>query len=234
MKFSTQQRQLRQYGVAYLSAADSGLLDSDPEEVVDTWDELVVDQYLRGEEYERARRYSRCIAHLDDAGKLAIELVDCPEFVQHTDENRMFNGVSRKFAQCGREFTDSSFLARAVQLDMAVACGLDSSWEIGVHQIRVKSGRSSIAKPTPEGLHNDGHSFVAIHMISRHNVMGAESRVYESRSATIPTLARTLVERGETLIIDDQRMLHEVTAMTAQRGLPGHRDILIVDLIRRI
>lgn len=113
--------------------------------------------------------------------------------------------------------------------ELADQLGLDrtTAWQINVHQNR------SIAEPrrsgqlTPEGRHKDGHEFVTISAFARSNVTGGCTRVWSDEEAGQPLWEHTMTP-GQTLLLDDRAVLHDVTDIQAATDVRGTRDILIV------
>ena len=81
-------------------------------------------------------------------------------------------------------------------------------WHIQVHQIRIEVTPDTIVVPVPEGLHRDGHEFLAIHLVSRFGVVGGESVVCDSTEGEIAR--RTLDKPLDTLLINDKAVFHDV------------------------
>ena len=97
-------------------------------------------------------------------------------------------------------------------------------WFIEAHQFRVDT-TGGIGRPTPEGAHRDGVDFVAVLMLGRHQIKGGETRVFEADG---PHGVRfTLTEPWSTLLLDDERVIHESTPIQPT-GEHGWRDTLVL------
>lgn len=80
----------------------------------------------------------------------------------------------------------------------------------------------------PEGIHEDGHHFVAQVLINREGVTGGESELYD-RDRT-PIYWTTLLEPYEAIVIDDRRVFHGVSAVRSEAGVrTGVRDMMLID-----
>ncbi|HEX7439264.1 MAG TPA: 2OG-Fe dioxygenase family protein, partial [Caldimonas sp.] len=78
---------------------------------------------------------------------------------------------------------------------------------------------------TPEGAHRDGVDFVVVILVDRMGIKGGESRVFEGDGPS--GLRFTLLEPWTTLILDDQRVVHESTPIQPLEA-NGHRDTLVL------
>jgi hypothetical protein len=97
-------------------------------------------------------------------------------------------------------------------------------WYVEAHQFRVDTA-GGIGRPTPEGAHRDGVDYVVILMICRHQIIGAETRVFDADG---PDGVRfTLVDRWSALVLDDARVIHESTPLRPL-GEHGYRDTLVL------
>jgi hypothetical protein len=97
-------------------------------------------------------------------------------------------------------------------------------WYIEAHQFRIDTA-SGIGRPTPEGAHRDGVDFVAVILVSRHQVIGGETRVFEAHGSS--GVRFTMSEPWSMLLMDDARVIHETTPIQPA-GAPGWRDTLVL------
>jgi hypothetical protein len=101
---------------------------------------------------------------------------------------------------------------------------------VRVHQIRIVALPGEPGLPAPEGVHQDGTDFLALHLVRRQNVAGAESTIYDPGRRPIATY--TMRQPLDSFIIEDPRVLHGVTPVhTADGRTPGARDMLGIDFI---
>lgn len=151
-------------------------------EFISSWEDLPVDAYLKGGATFRRRRYSQF--HLAD-GRLVPsgQIV----FEQSKEVNSLFGGVQRQFEPLREDVAASALLETVVFTFLDNLPGeIDrSDAAIGVHQIRITASRDEASLPAPEGIHEDGHHFVAQVLINREGVTGA------SHSCTTATAARS-------------------------------------------
>ncbi|MFJ8387839.1 2OG-Fe dioxygenase family protein [Streptomyces sp. NPDC094438] len=94
------------------------------------------------------------------------------------------------------------------------------------------ASRDAEGLPAPEGIHEDSHHFVAQVLMRRENVEGGVFRLYDRAKA--PLYGTLLTEPFETVIIDDRRVFHGVSAVEVSRDMPvGVRDMMLVDFFPR-
>ncbi|MEU3723385.1 2OG-Fe dioxygenase family protein [Streptomyces sp. NPDC031705] len=192
----------------------------------ESWNGMPVDAYLHdGADYRR-RRYSEF--RLTATG---LERAPHGAFHQSVDVNPLHGGVAREFEPIEDEIADSPLLATLVRALVARLPGTFDATRaaIGIHQIRITATRGAAGQPAPEGIHEDGHHFVAQVLIRRDNVEGGRSQLYDrNREAIFSTL---LTEPFETVIIDDRRVFHGVSAIEPGPDHPfAVRDMLLVDV----
>ncbi|MFD4543750.1 2OG-Fe dioxygenase family protein [Streptomyces bauhiniae] len=194
-------------------------------EFIGSWEDLPVDAYLKGGASYRQRRYGRfrlANQQLVPAGPTVFE--------QSAEVNALFGGVERHFEPIVGAVASSAVLRNIVltfldnlpgEIDLATA-------GIGVHQIRVIAGRDESSMPAPEGVHEDGHDFVAQVLINREGVVGGESQLYDRDKQ--PIFRTTLLEPFESIVIADRRVFHGVSAITpAEDAHRGVRDMMLID-----
>ncbi|MEU9102324.1 2OG-Fe dioxygenase family protein [Streptomyces sp. NPDC048361] len=194
-----------------------------------SWDGLPVDRYMKDGASYRQRRYSEF--HLTDAGLVRVAH---GAFRQSVDVNPLHGGVARRFEPVEQEVADSPLLAAVVRtllqrlpgsFDMATGA-------LGIHQIRITATRDADGLPAPEGVHEDGHHFVAQVLMRRENIEGGVSRLYDREKK--PLFRTLLTEPFDTVIIDDRRVFHGVSAVAVAGDMPvGVRDMMLVDFFPR-
>ncbi|WP_030253799.1 2OG-Fe dioxygenase family protein [Streptomyces violens] len=192
-----------------------------------SWNELVPDAYLGPARCRRNRRYGRVLAHRDGT----LEPLDGTEFFQSKAVNRAFGDQLRVFEPLTEEALSSPQLARILRENVALvneAAG-KQDWELGIHCIRVLADPHEGSEPAPEGRHSDGHAYVAIHLIDRHQCVGGQNQLFR-RGEPDPQYTVTMTEPLEVLLLSDTSMEHAVSEIrTADPSAPSWRDTLIVD-----
>lgn len=189
----------------------------------DSWNRLPADAHLRDGGHYRFRRHDSYVLEVD-ADQLT--LVPHRAHWQPVIYNALHGGFERWFEPI--EATTSShpaWQALIRQLGLLLAQAKPAKqWFIEAHQFRVDT-TGGIGRPTPEGAHRDGVDFVAVLMLGRYQIKGGETRVFEADG---PHGVRfTLTEPWSTLLLDDERVIHESTPIQPT-GEHGWRDTLVL------
>lgn len=189
----------------------------------ESWNRLPADAHLRDGGHYRFRRHD---SYVLDVGADQLTLVPHRAHWQPVIYNALHGGFERWFEPI--EATISShpaWQALIRQLGLLLAQAKPAKqWFIEAHQFRVDT-TGGIGRPTPEGAHRDGVDFVAVLMLGRHQIKGGETRVFEADG---PHGVRfTLTEPWSTLLLDDERVIHESTPIQPT-GEHGWRDTLVL------
>jgi hypothetical protein len=209
----------------------AGVALADLDVLCASWDDLPPDAYLRDGGRYRRRRHS-CFV-VDAAG---ASLVPHRAHWQPIEYNALHGGLERWF-----EPVAAATLALPAWSKLLVSlAGMCSTlkgvqpWFVEAHQFRIDT-TDGIGRPTPEGAHRDGVDFVAVLLVARVGVKGGETRVF---NATGPNGLRfTMTEPWTTLLLDDERVVHESTpiqplVVTAGATAVAHRDTLVLTFRR--
>jgi hypothetical protein len=197
------------------------------------WDHLELDQHLRQGAKFRLRRYGRY--YWSPATDALAALPDEPYF-QPEDENPYAGGIARDFAPLLPDTVANPFLHALVCSTFACLPvpgeRQTETWEVRIHQIRIVASPGEPGQPAPEGIHQDGTDFLTLHLVRRQNILGGESTIYDLDCQ--PILRYTLRETLDSLILEDPRIMHGVTAVHSADGRTlGTRDMLGVDFLYR-
>lgn len=194
------------------------------------WDDLPRDQHLADQGAWRQRRYGRLLGTPDGEGHHFAALPD-EAFQQAAELIPLYRGRARRFAPVRPETLASPALLALVGHDLDLVSRVEGGPRravVGLHLIRVLADGSQGVSPAPEGRHSDGHAWIAMHLIGRHDCTGGTSSVYRP-GEDVPFLVTTMQEPLDTVIVDDRRVEHEVSPIRAA-GPGGRRDILLVDI----
>ncbi len=200
--------------------------------LADAWDRLPLDPYTSQEGGARRRRYGRMRAEPTGADGFWLEPLPHATFVQSASLIPQYRGEARRFAPIEPDVMRSSALSALLELDLeivAAASGRRAETRLGLHLVRTSVVAGEQRLPAPEGRHQDGHDYVAMHLIRRRRCQGGTSCVYLQGDGGPPVLDATLESPMEGLVIDDRRMEHDVTAIGSTGG-QGYRDMLLVDV----
>jgi hypothetical protein len=195
------------------------------------WNELELDQYLANEATFRRRRYGRFF--WSPASQELLPLPQEPYF-QPENENQYAGGIVREFAPLLPDTVRNPFLPALVTSVFAclpVAGQRESkTWEVRIHQVRIVATPEQPGMPAPEGIHQDGTDFLTLHLVSRRNIAGGVSTIYDLDCKPIQRF--TMRDTLDSMILEDPRILHDVTPVTPLDGRTiGTRDLLGVDFI---
>jgi hypothetical protein len=224
--------QITGHGYAFLDGRDlrthlhrAGGLEA----LAHSWSDLPLDDYAVASQAQRYRRFGRVLLPAGGA-----PLRPCPPrpFVQAARYNALHGGQPRLFAPLRPDVAASPALTAIIAHDFALLPIDDQDrhrdWEIGVHQVSIRPQPARPGNATPEGIHRDGHRFIAMHLIERQAVQGGTSLIYgaDRRLCAVHTLTEPL----SGLLVDDRTMFHAVSPIERRDDRrPGHRHMLLLD-----
>ncbi|MFI1801680.1 2OG-Fe dioxygenase family protein [Streptomyces sp. NPDC020379] len=190
-------------------------------ETLDSYDNLPVDPFMgNGTRHKRFTQYRLSPKPGPDGGWI-YEKLPHRDYITYTKYNNVAGGIRRPYEPVTVDFTPLVTVgAEALDLDRS------HDWQINIHQNRSTASAERRAPITPEGVHSDGHEYIMIAVLRRHNVAGGETRLWMP-DADAPFWTGTL-EAGQAVLLDDAAVKHEATDVTSADGGPGHRDIVIV------
>jgi hypothetical protein len=195
------------------------------------WDHLEPDRHLKDGAAFRRRRYGRYYWSPEHGELLPLAHAT---YFQDESENAYAGGIPRAFAPLLADTMDNPFLHALVRTTFAclpVGKAREGKiWEVRIHQIRITASANEPGQPAPEGIHQDGTDFLTLHLVSRCNIVGGETTVYDLNRR--PIERHTMVDPLDSLIFEDPRIMHGVTPVYPADGrTAGFRDILGIDFI---
>ena len=185
------------------------------------WDDLPPDAYLRDGGRYRRRRHACFVVDGDT-------LTQAPHRAhwQPVEYNALHGGLERWFDPIAPDIVAQP-VWHSLLLALSRSCSAVKGaqpWYVEAHQFRIDT-TDGIGRPTPEGAHRDGVDFVAVILVNRVGVKGGETRVFEAMG---PNGTRfTMTEPWTTLMLDDERVIHESTPIQPLTE-GGHRDTLVI------
>ncbi|MBL0147350.1 MAG: 2OG-Fe dioxygenase family protein [Ideonella sp.] len=228
--------QLQAVGYAVLDARALARLSDVPcgdfEAWAGCWDDLPPDGHLRDGGRYRRRRHS-CFVVAPGSGPPGARLSIVPHRAhwQPVEYNALHGGIQRWFEPMATAMTTHTAWARLLVALADLAARLrhapDARWCVEAHPFRIDT-TDGIGRPTPEGAHRDGVDLVAVILVSRLNIKGGETRVFDTRG---PQGVRfTLGEAWSALLLDDERVIHESTPIQPVNpsDASSHRDTLVL------
>jgi hypothetical protein len=216
---------LRERGYAVVSPggvrALTGCTLPELEALRPSWQTLPPDEYLRDGGKYRRRRHSCFVVRGDE-----VQQAPHRAHWQPLEYNALHGGMHRWFAPMQPADVAQPAWQRILLSLSRLWCELKGAqpWYVEAHQFRIDTTHG-IGRPTPEGAHRDGVSFVAVFLVAREQVKGGETRVFDALG---PAGERfTLTEPWSVLLLDDERVIHETTPIQPT-GPDGHRDTLVL------
>jgi hypothetical protein len=216
---------LRERGYAVVSPAGvrelTGCTAAELDALLPSWDTLPPDQYLRDGGHYRRRRHS-CFV-VDGS---VVEQTPHRAHWQPVEYNALHGGMHRWFEPMRGEDLARPAWSRILRSlgDLCSQVKRPQPWYVEAHQFRIDTA-GGIGRPTPEGAHRDGVSFVGVFLLARHEIKGGETRVFDADG---PAGQRfTLAEPWSLLLLDDERVIHETTPIQPT-GPAGWRDTLVL------
>lgn len=193
-----------------------------------SWNNLYLDNYMGDGGTYRLRRYS---VFFWDNKHQQLKLKPHEPHYQSIAYNTLNGGIARHyqpFEPCIIEnkcFNDTMMFA----LDVINKLESGVSWHIEAHQFRILAD-SKLSQPTPEGIHCDGRDYIIMMLINRQNVLGGTSTIYDQNKNLLTEI--TLEHAGETIMVCDNRTMHDVSSIIADNpDITGYRDMLVITFI---
>lgn len=203
---------------------DLGASSFDLKYFQDFWNYLPTDPFMADGGNYRQRRFG--VFHYTPGEGITFKGNE--EFFQSKIVNQLNGGVARKFECVEPQFAKDQVLQSLLYWDLFQLPEYMRArkLKIYIHQIRIISNQSMRGNPTPEGIHQDGHLFVAQHLVNRQNVSGGISQIYDLDQ--FPVFSTTLSYPLDTLLVNDPMVFHSVSPIVCD-GDSGFRDMLLVD-----
>lgn len=228
---------LRRTGFAHLLPAEARALVEvcgplpDWDDFSASWNDLPHDGYMAdGGRYRRRRHATFAVSRAGD-----IERRPHQPHYQSRDYNPLNGGVVRWFEPIeegvGAGSTMTSVLRLCAQVFGALAPPEVVRWHVEAHQFRIEAIDGLAANPTPEGRHQDGVDYVLVLMVRRQNIASGTTTLHTVDGRDLGSF--TLKEAFDAVLLDDARILHGVTPVSAiDPALPAYRDVLVVTFRR--
>ncbi|MGW8203301.1 2OG-Fe dioxygenase family protein [Sphingomonas bisphenolicum] len=191
-----------------------------------SWNDLGPDLFMSDGGRYRRRRHA---AFALERGRF-IRKPHQPHY-QSRDYNPLNGDVQRWFdpveaATVANPVCDAIFAFAADHFDPA----RKGDWHIEMHQFRIEAKPGETGRPTPEGMHRDGVDHVLVMLVERCNVREGVTRIGAPDGTPLGEF--TLTTPGDTMLIDDHRILHGVTEIHAvDPAQPAWRDALVVTFV---
>ena len=191
-----------------------------------SWNDLGPDTYLAARGRQRRRRHA--VFSADSAGDLRHELHQ-PHY-QSLQYNTLQGDIERWFEPLLPAVANSASLRCILGFSRDFFAALAPAvphWHIEVHQFRIEARAGEAGEPTPEGVHRDGVDYVLVLLIDRENIESGTTTIHDREGGLLGSF--TLTHALDAALVDDARVFHGVTAVSAfDPQKPAHRDVLVV------
>jgi hypothetical protein len=192
----------------------------------ESWSRLEEDTYMADGGRYRTRRHATYSA---PAADVTWKREEHQPHYQSVHYNALNGGIARRYAPIEPDVAEGGIVGGLLTL----GCGLFgrlapfSAWHIEAHQFRISPAGDRAGKPTPEGIHRDGVQYVMMMIIERRNVTGGLSTLYDPERRPIDQM--TLSEPLEMIVVNDERVMHDVSPVIADfDGESAYRDVFVL------
>jgi hypothetical protein len=190
-----------------------------------SWNDLGPDTYLAARGRQRRRRHAIYTAR--PSGPI-VRAPHQPHY-QALQYNQLQGDIERWFEPVLPAVGQSNTLGAILEFSRDFFSGLAptaAAWHIEVHQFRIEAKPGEPGEPTPEGVHRDGVDFVLVLLIDRYNIASGTTTIHAEDGHELGHF--TLTAPLDAALVDDARVFHGVTAVTAlDPAMPSHRDVLV-------
>jgi hypothetical protein len=199
-------------------------------EFAGSWDSLAPDTYL--EKTGRFRRRRHAVFSVEADGQIIRE----PHQPHH--QSVAYNPLQGDLQRWFEPVSEAIASGECMQTVLRYAVGFFGPlapevgrWRIEVHQFRIEARADAAGEPTPEGVHRDGVDYVLVLMVDRRNIASGTTTIHSADGTELGSF--TLAQALDAALVDDARVFHGVTPVTAlDPTQPSHRDVLVVTLKR--
>jgi hypothetical protein len=193
---------------------------------VESYDDLPVDPYMADGGRYRRRRLTRYIYDVDSR---KISTTENPGYFQAVEHNPFAGGQLRKFEELRESVRENAYLQAMIAFNARLWGRPDvRRWKVQAHCIRTLVTPGHLGRPTPEGAHRDGVSFLGVHLVRKNNIVGGETSVYTPDEHLLGRVV--LADFLDSFFGDDHRVRHGVSdvELADPHGDAGIRDMLLL------
>ncbi len=191
-----------------------------------SWNDLATDGYLAARGRQRRRRHAVFAVGADGA----IERQPHRAHYQGLQYNPLQGDIERWFLPIRPAIANGASMQALLGFCRNVFGALApqvARWHVEVHQFRIEASAGAAGEPTPEGVHRDGVDYVLVLLIDRQNIESGTTTIHAPDGGLLGSF--TLAHPFDAALVDDARVSHGVTAVTAfDATRPAHRDVLVV------
>jgi hypothetical protein len=192
----------------------------------DSWNDLAIDEHMADNGRYRRRRHA---VYAATTGGAITRQPHQPHY-QSLEYNTLNGGIARWFAPVTEVIGDGASMRAILNFCRGLFgqfAELPRAWRVETHQFRIEASADMLGQPTPEGVHRDGVDYVMVLLIQRHNIASGTTTIHAPDGRALGSF--TLTDPCDSMLIDDARVHHGVTAVTPLGpAQPAHRDVLVV------
>ncbi|MCW2476740.1 MULTISPECIES: 2OG-Fe dioxygenase family protein [unclassified Symbiopectobacterium] len=198
-----------------------------PRFLKDSFNDLPPDLWLKPKDsHFRFRCYQQAVLKSQQFSYLNSNM----PFYQPSHLNCYSGGVKREYAGLVPDVADivfDSIISRLVPILP------DKEYQIGIHQIRITTDSLNIGHPAPEGIHQDGFTYISVCCIELNNVSGGDTTLIPCDKDTAKVVTFKLNE-GEAVVFNDVNYLHYTSAIVPLLPGKGYRDVFVITFDDRV
>ena len=195
-----------------------------------SWERLEIDPYMADRGRYRRRRHAIYTA---PAQGVIVRAPHRPHY-QALDYNPLHGGIERRYEPVEPDIGSGASLTTILGFCRGMFSALSpevARWNVEAHQFRIEARAGEPGQPTPEGVHRDGVDWVLVLLIQRRNIASGTTTIRAPDGRSLGSF--TLTDACDSVLLDDARVHHGVTAVTPlDPALPACRDVLVVTFRR--
>ena len=192
-----------------------------PSAVLDSYEDLLPDSYLKGEFIFRNRAFSN-----GDFLNGEFKWKEHYLFEQSRILNKYAGGLKRDFMPISDVI--KSFVENLLFKQTFASVIPNADYHVGVHQIRTLCNDKHMGYPAPEGIHQDGFDYIAVLSINRVNLSGGITCLFDIAKED-EIVFEGIMDGGNALVLDDVNLKHYTSPITPKiPNLTTYRDVIVI------
>lgn len=151
------------------------------------------------------------------------------EYIRKRSLNRLAASRRREISSLHENVRDALLIRALVSVLAAEIDDPCREWSINVHQFRVDACES-LSHVSPEGMHQDGHDYVAILALGRRNVIGGMNQIASKCGNLL--FRQVMLNDFDCILVDDRKVFHGVTPILPKFLGEASLDTLVINFDR--